>query len=324
MPPAKQQPPRYRPTPPRPEPDGPPEVVDPIWLLQAGAVCLAGALACAWLTVCLLFYQGEWQLVLHPVHTITATPATAHMNFEAVRFDSAETGQPRLTGWLIPAEPQAKYARFTILYLHDGSLSLSNSVPTLALLHTAGFQVFAFDYRGFGLSEASGHPTEARMVADSGAALDYLIATRHLTAPTIIPYGVGLGAALAVGIATQHPEMPAVILDNPDPDPEATAAAQQPSKVIPVRLLFREHFEIGVPLAFLKTPKLLVEGGANSTKGVGQLQAVDGLYRAAASPRYVVTLPLTNFDDQFRQATGRFMDDYLEAAPGRAPARQHP
>src|SRR5271156_229321 len=68
--------------------------VDPVWLVKALALCLAAALICAWLTICLLFYLGEWQLVLHPTHTIDRTPAAASLPFTQVRFDTSETGQP--------------------------------------------------------------------------------------------------------------------------------------------------------------------------------------------------------------------------------------
>lgn len=332
MPPPKPRAARSAPTRPplRPHPATPPQPVDPVWLLKALALSLLAALLCAWLTLCLLFYQGEWQLVLHPTRGIAQTPASAGLAFDSVRFDASETGQPRLTAWDIPApvsrDPTppaatpptataAPYAAYTILYLHDGSGSLSATIPALARLHQAGLNVFAIDYRGFGASDASLHPNQARMAQDTAAALDFLVNTRHLPLQRILPFGDGLGAALAVNLAHQHPELPAVILSNPNPDPTATALAAQPSRMIPVRLLFRDRFDIATPLATLATPKLLIAGGPDPAEpDPSALRAIETLFHHAASPSFSVTLPPTNDSAPYTTTLTRFLDQYLPAA----------
>ena len=309
------QPTPARKPPPKKHSNAPIEVVHPLWLAKALALTLLAALLCAWLTLCLLFYQGDWQLILHPSPTIAQTPASLNLPFSPIRFDAAETGQPRLTAWDIPAETAAPCAALTILYLHDGSGSLSDTLPTLALLHRAGLNLFAIDYRGFGLSDSSGHPTSTTMSADATAALAYLTATRHIPTTRIIPYGAGLGASLAVSLAHDHPELPAVILDNPDPDPTATVLAANSSNLVPVRLLFHQHFEIAVPLSTLPTPKLLIAGGPTSPSTPAKLAAIQTLYQKAASPSYSVTLPRANPDPAYQTALTRFLDQYLHATP---------
>jgi uncharacterized protein len=313
MPPAKSRPP-LRPLPPRNEA---PEIVNPIWLLKALAVCVIAALLCAYATLCFLFYQGDWQLVLHPSHVVDRTPAQAGIAFSDVHFDASETGQPRLTGWWIPAATEAgfppKYSAYTVLYLHDGSGSLSDTVPTLVRLHAAGLNVFAFDYRGFGSSDASSHPSAESMAQDSTAALEYLTGTRHIAAGNIVPYGVGLGGSLAANLAQAHIDLPAVILDNPDPDPTATAIAQRPSHIVPVRLLFGSQFDIATPIASLKTPKLLIAGGPNSALTTRDTARLQPLFQKAASPRFSVALPPRNGDAEYQAALTRFLDQYLPA-----------
>jgi pimeloyl-ACP methyl ester carboxylesterase len=272
--------------------------------LKALALSLLAALLCAWLTACLLFYQGEWQLILHPSRTPSndpaQTPAALNLPFDPIRFDAAETGQPRLTAWWLPASPAStskpttapalttppRYAAFTILYLHGGSGSLSDTLPTLARLHAIGLNIFAIDYRGFGASDPPTHPTASRMAQDTAAALDYLTATRHIPAHSIIPFGEGLAAALAASLAAQHPELPAVILSNPVPDPAAIAAAARPTRLIPVRLLFRNRFDIATPLSTLTTPKLLIAGPAPSATSAQKppAPAVESLFQQRRQP----------------------------------------
>ena len=290
------------------------EVVDPVWLLKALSLSLLAVALCVYTAICLLFYQGEWQLVLHPSHTIERTPSSAGVAYSDVHFGDFDTGQPHLTAWWIPAqnpsattpEFQSRYAAFTVLYLHSGSGSLSETVPMLALLHNTGLNIFAIDYRGFGASDASIHPSDERMAQDAEAALNYLIATRHIPARTIIPYGVGLGASLAVRLAHDHPELAAVILDNPDPDPAATASAVRPSNFIPVRLLFGNRFAIAKPLAALTTPKLLIAGGPSASSSGDLSSRPHG-----ARPSFAVTLPPVNSDAAFQDALRRFLDQYL-------------
>jgi uncharacterized protein len=62
------------------------------WLLGGVAATVGLAAVCVYITFCLLFWQGQWQLVFKPSRTITATPATAGMKFDEISFDATETG----------------------------------------------------------------------------------------------------------------------------------------------------------------------------------------------------------------------------------------
>lgn len=304
----------------RPAPDKTPsmplEVVDPIWLLKALALSFAAAVVCAWLALCALYYQGAWQLVLHPSRAVAHTPASVNLAFTPVRFGDFDTGQPHLAGWWVPAQAPAgaplsaaRYASLTLLYLHGGTGSLSDVLPDIAQLHSIGLNVFAIDYRGFGLSDASAHPSADRMAQDAAAALDYLVTTRHIPQNSIIPMGAGLGASLAVQLAHSHPALPAIILDNPDPDPASTAAAARRSHLIPIRLLFGDKFAIAGPLATLTTPKLFLAGGTSAQ--LKDANPIENLFHHAASPSYFVALPSGPTDAPFDDALRRFLDQYL-------------
>jgi hypothetical protein len=77
MPAAKPRTPNKTPALVRDTPRSPLEVVDPIWLVKALALSLVAALICVYATLCLLVYQGEWQLVLPAPAWITLTLASA-------------------------------------------------------------------------------------------------------------------------------------------------------------------------------------------------------------------------------------------------------
>ncbi len=292
-----------------------PEVVDPRWLLKVLGLILAAAAVLAYLSLCLLIYQGSWQLLLHPSSRVERTPASWSIPFDAVRFDAGATGRPRLSAWWIPASAPASA---TLLYLHDGKGSLADTVDQLALLHRAGLDILALDYRGFGASDPT-HPNQSRMTEDADAAFSYLTDTRHLASSAIVPYGVGLGASLAASLAVSHPGLPALILDNPDADAATRVLEDNRSRLMPTRLLIRDRFDLATPLQQFRGAKLLLVGGPGETHP--ELDARTGtFFRSLADPKYIVTLPpgvapesrtaAANMDP-YLQAVRRFLDESL-------------
>ncbi len=294
------------------------EIVDPRWLLKVLGLVIAVAAVLAYLSLCFLIYQGAWQLLLQPSSKVDRTPAALSLPFDAVRFDAGATGRPRLSAWWIPASSPASA---TLLYLHGGRGSLADTVDQLALLHRAGVNVLALDYRGFGMSDHT-HPNQSRMTEDADAALDYLTATRHLAPATIVPYGVGLGAVLAASLAANHPDLPAIIVDNPDPDAAARIVHDNRSRLMPVRLLIRDRFDLATPLRQFRGPKLLLVGGPGETHP--DLDARSGtFFRDLPDPKYIVTLPAAvasheptaaTDTEPYLQAVRRFLDESLTAS----------
>jgi uncharacterized protein len=227
------------------------------WILGGVAGTVGLAVVCVYITFCLLFWQGQWQLVFKPSRAITATPASAGLKYDEIWFDATETGILQLYGWWIPADSNAPYAANTLLLLHNGSGSLSNTLPQLEALHQLGINIFAFDYRGFGKS-ANIHPSEASTYEDADAAWRYLTDTRHLSPSTIVLDGVGLGAAIAVETARRHPQAPALILEDPSPPVLDTLKFDPRTRLLPIRFLFHDRFDMTKTLAHLPAPKLLL------------------------------------------------------------------
>ena len=260
------------------------------WMLGAmGAIVLLAAV-CVYITFCLLFWQGQWQLVFKPSRAIPSTPASTGLKFDEISFDSTETGILQLNGWWIPADPNARYAADTVLLLHNGVGSLSDTLPQLQALHKLGINIFAFDYRGFGKS-VNIHPSEASTYEDAEAAWRYLTDTRHLSPSTMVLDGVGLGAAIAVETARRHPQTAALILEDPVPPILDSLQFDSRTRLLPIRLLFHDRFDMRKTLTALATPKLLLystgSGGAHYyATDAKQTATVTGY----ADPRYLDSL----------------------------------
>jgi len=288
-----------------------PELVDPRWVLKALAVVLAVALLCAWGTLCLLWYQGQWQLVLHPSREVPRVPPSLSSLCHEVHFYPDESGHPQIDGWLCspeqrmnrmgvgsPVDPSMR----TVLLLNDGSGGSTASMKSAMLLLNAHLNVLVFDYRGYGHSTGQ-HPTQVTMQQDADAAYRFLTDTQYI-AP-VIPYGLGLGASLAVTLAAQHHEIPAIILDAPDGDLTDRVARDPHSSLVPARLLFNQTFPLAEPLRALTTPKLLI------TYNTAQVSAA---LASAADPKVTVELP-SPYDDALLPAIQRFLDQYAAPIP---------
>jgi pimeloyl-ACP methyl ester carboxylesterase len=217
------------------------------------------ALGCAWLTLCLLYWQGSWQLLYHPRAAITQTPASAGLGFEPVRFGASETGQPRLTGWWIPGDPVNP--PFTVLYLHGANGNLSDTVTALAALHKLHLGVFAIDYRGFGQSEPA-RPSEKLLRQDAEQALDWLTSTRHVAPGSVVLYGEGLGANLAAELAAAHREVAGAILEcvteGALEDPMRPVFADSRSRLVPARALVADRYDLQASAQELRIPSLWI------------------------------------------------------------------
>lgn len=265
-------------------------------MLKALAAVVLFAFICAYATLCLLFIQGQWQLVLRPSRTVSKTPAALGLPFTEVHFFDAPSGEPQLDGWLIPATSSAP----TALILHGADGSISDALPQALLLHNAGLNVLLFDYRGFGRSTGK-HPNEASMQDDTEAALSYLTSAQHKPSSSIVLYGSGLGASLAVHLAAEHHDIPAIILDAPDGDFAERARTDPRSRMVPTRWLFNQTFPLAAPLQSLRTPKLLIAYNTTQTPA---------LFQHAADPKTTLELPNRN-DPTFTAAILRFVDKYI-------------
>jgi uncharacterized protein len=216
-----------------------PPTVSGKWLLGAGTIAIAAALLCGWGTLCILFWQGSWQLLYHPTSAVSRTPASVNLPFESVGFATNAGGEPQLRGWWIPASSQT---RFTAIYLHGADGNLGDTVNALSRLHNSGLNVFAFDYRGYGQSHFA-HPSEKRWREDADAALAYITGTRHIPASTVVLVGRELGANLALEVASAHAELAGVVLEQPLESPTAAIFNDARARLVPAHLLVNDRWQ---------------------------------------------------------------------------------
>ncbi len=280
----------------------PHEIVSVRWLVKALLAMLVAAGFALYGTVCLLFYQGQWQFAFFPskVAQNTLMPSAASIAASSglpitdIQFDYTEEGSARLDGWWVPAaldstnkkgvslSSSSSVSPLVVLFCPNGRTALPDNVAALQAFHALGVSVFAFDYRGFGASQHV-HPSQQKAYADGEAALDYLTATRHIDAKKIVVYGAGLGSAIAVHVARQTPQIAALILESPQPSLVQEVKSELHIHVLPLWLIFQQRFDIAPIVPTLKMPKLFLvtPNDANATT----------LYKQAREPKQIDRIP---------------------------------
>jgi hypothetical protein len=304
----------------------PPEIVSGRWLVKALLATLFAAAAALYCTVCLLFYQGQWQFVFFPPKqnrapvNVSQLAASSSLPIADVKFNYTEQGIPRLDGWWIPAvsavppdKSSAAGSRenrngpvtnpLVILFCPDGRTTLPDNMAAFQAFHALGVNVFAFDYRGFGQS-TPGHPSEGKSYADGVAALKYLTDRRHIPPSHIVLYGAGVGAAVAAHVAQQSPEVAGLILENARPSFAKKVKREQHIHVLPLWLIFPERFQITRIVPQIRCPKLFLMPAGNSE--------ATRLFRQASAPKFLAAIgtesgPSMYSQPAWQQAVQRFL-----------------
>ncbi|MEO6830393.1 MAG: alpha/beta hydrolase [Acidobacteriaceae bacterium] len=310
-----------------------PETVSGRWLVKAMVGTLVVAGVALYLTVCLLFYQGQWQFTFSPPRfaaqrqalsasflagswarrtgpvaypaPISAAEAASKSGLQIVdhHFNYTEQGVARLDGWWIPAadadHTPANYAapkdatskdatskdatQMVVLFCPDGQSNLPANLTAFRAFHALGVSLFAFDYRGFGSSQA-GHPSQDKSYQDGTAALHYLTETRHIDPSRILVYGAEIGAAVAAQVAYGAPRIAGLVLENPQPSLAKQVRRQQHIHLLPMWLVFTNRFDISQIVPLLKMPKLIFATPAEPEYEPG----ATAIYDAAVPPKQFV------------------------------------
>lgn len=125
-------------------------------------------------------------------------PSDLDYTIESVIFKNANG--TNLNGWLV--KPKSIIPTVTLLHFHGNAGALLNQYQAVSPLLKYGFQIFTFDYSGFGFSE--GKATRENVLIDANAALNYLKTRSELANTKLVIYGQSLGGHLASVVAAER------------------------------------------------------------------------------------------------------------------------
>uniref|UniRef100_A0A914DS09 Protein ABHD13 n=1 Tax=Acrobeloides nanus TaxID=290746 RepID=A0A914DS09_9BILA len=105
-------------------------------------------------------------------------------------------------------------APFTLLFSHGNAVDLGQMCSFYyGLGFRLGCNVFSYDYSGYGCS--SGRPSEKNLYADIAAALSVLKSRYQIPPERVILYGQSIGTVPSVDLASNSPNIAALILHSP-------------------------------------------------------------------------------------------------------------
>lgn len=143
----------------------------------------------------LLILTGCTELIFLPDKKTYVTPSMLHLQSEDVYFHSDGL---LLHGWWLHATQPTKGV---VLFVHGNAENISTHIASVYWLPPHGYDVFLFDYRGYGLSQ--GTPDLTGVHHDFAAAMHYLFNRPDINKNNVFVFGQSLGAAISiVGTAT--------------------------------------------------------------------------------------------------------------------------
>lgn len=173
----------------------------------------------------------------------------------------------------------------TIIYHHGNRDHLQYYWDRVELLYQAGFDVFIYDYRGFGKS--TGTSSEQGLRADARAALSYVMGRADVDTTQIVHYGFSLGGFPALYSASELHSAKALITESIFASGE-TLVQSGTLLNVPGSYLLEGAFDNTVPMQKRTCPVLIIHGTNDTFIGVdanGQR-----LYDVARQPRTFVRI----------------------------------
>lgn len=137
-----------------------------------------------------MFYQ--------PDRKVYDTPDRHGLKYEEVSFQSKDG--TRLSGWFIPA---VGTPAGTVIHFHGNAQNMTAHFGFVSWLPEQGFNLFVFDYRGYGKS--AGSSDRRGVYEDSLAALDYIAARPGIDRNRLFVLGQSLGGANAIAAVGSRP-----------------------------------------------------------------------------------------------------------------------
>lgn len=224
------------------------------WGKPLKRLAIAGFLS--YLAAFALLYVMQPRLMYHPTSTLQTTPASHNLRYEEVWVPATPTpsSTEKLHSWWIP---QPNHPIGTLIYFHGAGLNIGFNVTQAFWLRQSGFNVLMMEYRGYGLSEGD-FPTEDSLYQDAETALAYVTQKKQIEESDIYVYGHSLGGAIAINLASHHPNLAGLIIHNSFTSMAEMVARSKYARWFPVKWILTQRFESLQKVSQLQVPLLLI------------------------------------------------------------------
>jgi pimeloyl-ACP methyl ester carboxylesterase len=240
----------------------------------------------AYIAACVYFWSVQVEKIFDPVADIFTDPGRMGMEFEPLQIPvGSGSEQTLLDGIWVPAGGVASSEDApSFLYLHGQDTTIGKNLQNTLHLTELGYNVLAVDYRGYGNHCCETKPSEESVYEDAEAAWNYLVRERGVEAGRSFIYGHSLGGAIAIELATRHPEAAGLITESTFTSILGMSEERHPTVAafLPMRMLIRHPFDSLQKIGGLKIPVLLIHGDKDAKIPI---KMMDELYEAAPPGR---------------------------------------
>jgi hypothetical protein len=262
-------------------------------------------------------FCGCTKLFFQPRGELFADPADYGQRYEVIKFQSADGTE--LTGMFF--RPEGKAAG-TVVHFHGNAQNMTAHFPYSSWLAAKGFNVFIFDYRGYGAS--GGSVSVSGAVEDGVAAIAQVKKIPGVDGGKVAVFGQSLGGAVGVASAARVTGEPvaALVLDSTFYSYRGVASALLlrhwwgwPLFWFPL-VAVSDSFSPGDDIGRMNCPKLFLHSENDPMVPFSQGKK---LYAAAPEPKKFLPVPaghaeaFTVFRDIYRPQ----MVEFLNAAFGK-------
>jgi uncharacterized protein len=261
---------------------------------------LLGLAASVYVAISVLLYFQQTRMIFFPTKLIQTTPAEFGTPFEEVWIPVGQKGE-RLHGWWIPASSQETGV---LLYLHGNGVNIGANAEHANRFHNIGLSVLLIDYRGYGQSDGV-FPHEQQVYADAEASWQHLTQARQVDPRQILIYGHSLGGAIAINLASQHPEAAGLIVQSSFTAIRPMVDLRMPNSIFPTDLILTQHFDSIRKAPSLKMPVLYIHGLEDSETPPEMTKA---LYNASPQPKQLYLVPGAGHNNVAQIAGREYLD----------------
>lgn len=170
-----------------------------------------------------------------------------------------------------------------VLYVHGNAEDIGGVRNIMEEYRSVGFEVYTFDYRGYGISD--GKPSTGNAYADISTVYEHLVKQKGIHPDRIILHGRSLGAAVALHLANRRP-VGGVIMES------AFLTAFRARTQIPVSPIDKMRNDREIHR--LQCPILVIHGEDDQTIKTWQGKK---LYSLAPEPKFAYWVPNAGHDD---------------------------
>lgn len=206
---------------------------------------------------------------------------------------SIPSGSETIYGYFVRQEDSLRIKPHPVVIYHHGNKDhLQLYWDRVEFLWRCGFDVFVYDYRGFGKS--TGTSTEESLFADADAALKFVTSRTDVDTTQIVHYGFSLGGVPALYSAAVLKQARCIILEAAYATGEDLVQSGTLLD-IPGDYLLEGDFDNVSRVDDVQCPVLMLHGTADSFIGIERHG--NKLYNAAKNPKTFIRVEGANHDD---------------------------